>query len=268
MNFLLIAILFLAAFVASFFGVGGGVLYTPFQLWLGINFHEAAATSLLLILITSISSTIVYRHSHRVDWSLALVLEIPTTMGAYLGGILSQWLSTYILASLLGLILIIAAWIMIHPLNLQDAFWANIEKKEVSKWSWQRNWEGKMYFLDLRYVFPIMFVIGALISSVGISGGVLKVPLMVLLFKVPMSIAVGSSAFMVGLTATAGFLGHVTVGQVNWQAVLFLALPIFIGGQLGSRLSVHIQSQKLRGFYGWFLLLVALITFLRLLQIC
>lgn len=267
MNFLLIAILFLAAFIASLFGVGGGVLYTPFQLWLGIHFYEAAATSLLLILITSISSTIVYRHSHRVDWSLALILEVPTTMGAYLGGILSRWFSTYILASLLVLILIIAAWLMIRPLNFQDTFGAHIEKKKISKWSWQRNWQGKMHSFDLRYVFPVMFVIGALISSVGISGGVLKVPLMVLFFKVPMSIAVGSSAFMVGLTATAGFLGHATVGHVNWQVVLFLALPIFIGAQLGSRLSVHIQTQKLRGLYGWFLLLVALITFLRVLQI-
>lgn len=267
MNFLLIVILFLAAFVASFFGVGGGVLYTPFQLWLGVRFQEAAATSLLLILITSISSTIVYRHSHRVDWSLALVLEIPTTLGAYLGGILSRWLSTYLLASILVLILIIAAWIMIRPLHLQDAFWTHIERKEVSKWFWQRNWEGKMHSLDLRYVFPIMFVVGALISSVGISGGVLKIPLMVLLFKVPMSIAVGSSAFMVGLTATAGFLGHATVGDVNWQAVLFLALPIFIGAQIGSRLSVHLQTQKLRGLYGWFLLLVALITLLRVLNL-
>ncbi len=263
MRLLLSVILFLAAFIASLFGIGGGVLYTPFQLWLGVHFKEAASTSLLLILLTSISSTIVYRRTQRVDWSLAIMLEIPTTLGAFLGGIISYWFSTYILASLLILMLIVSALFMVRPLNFQHSFCARSEKWKRSKWLWKKNWVGKTYFLDLQCVFPVMFVMGALISIVGISGGIVKIPLMVLLFRVPMPIAVGSSAFMVGLTAASGFLGHATIGNVNWHTTLFFAIPVFIGAQLGSRLSTRIKAKELKTLYGWFLLLVAFITFLR-----
>ncbi|MCD6454192.1 MAG: sulfite exporter TauE/SafE family protein [Candidatus Aminicenantes bacterium] len=86
---------------------------------------------------------------------------------------------------------------------------------------------------------------------------------MVLLFGIPMPIAIGSSAFMVGLTALAGLLGHASIGHVNWHTALLLALPIFIGTQIGSRASIHIKIRDIKHLYGWFLVLIAMIAFLR-----
>ncbi len=263
MIFLLALILFFAALLASLFGLGGGVLYTPFQLWLGIPFQEAAATSLLLILITSFSSTIVFRKSHRVDWVLAILLEIPTTIGAFTGGILSNYFSTTLLTLLLVLLLFIAGGLMISPPRKQSVLCSHLGEKP-SPWFLSRHYDGQIHLIDLRCVLPVMFVTGALISIVGISGGSIKIPIMVLLFHVPMPVAIGSSAFMVGLTATAGLLGHASVGHVHWQMAALLALPVFIGSQLGSRLSVHLKSEKLKRWYGLFLLIVALITLLRI----
>ena len=262
MNPILMIILFFASFVASLFGIGGGVLYTPFQLWLNIPFQQAASTSLLLILITSLSSTIIYRQFKRVDWYLAIVLEIPTTIGAFIGGFLSHIFSTHFLASLLLLMLIVSAWFMIKPLNFKNSFCTYINKVDLPFWYWKRKWGNDIHALDLRCVIPIMLIAGMVISAAGISGGVIKIPLMVLLFKVPMSIAIGSSAFMVGLTAIAGLLGHITVGYMDWKSSLLLLIPVFIGAQIGSRLSVHTKSKKLKNLYGFFLLAVAAITFL------
>ena len=262
MNIILALVLFIASFIASLFGIGGGVLYTPFQIWMGIPFQQAASTSLLLILITSLSSTIIYRQFKRVDWYLAIILEIPTTIGAFIGGVISHRFSTHSLTSLLLLMLVISAWFMIRPLNLKHSFCAYINKENLPIWFWKRKWEGEIHAIDLRCALSVMFIVGTLISAVGISGGVIKIPLMVLLFKVPMSIAIGSSAFMVGLTATAGLLGHIAVGYVDWKSALILLIPVFIGAQIGSRLSVHTKSKKLKKLYGWFLLIVALITFL------
>ena len=78
-----------------------------------------------------------------------------------------------------------------------------------------------------------------------------------------MPIAIGSSAFMVGLTALAGLMGHASIGHVDWCTALLLALPVFIGAQIGSRASVHIKTRDIKHLYGWFLFLVAAITFLR-----
>lgn len=163
--------------------------------------------------------------------------------------------------------LIISALFMIKPLNLKHSLCAYINKENLPFLYWKRSWEGEIHALDLRCVLPFMFTAGALISAVGISGGVIKIPLMVLLFKVPMSIAIGSSIFMIGLTATAGLLGHITAGYVDWKSALLLLIPVFIGAQIGSRLSVHTKVKKLKNLYGWFLLIVAVITFLRIWKI-
>jgi uncharacterized membrane protein YfcA len=264
MILILSIILFFAALLAAFFGLGGGVLYTPFQLWLGIPFQEAAATSLLLILVTSFSATLIFRKSKQVDWILAFLLELPTTIGAFAGGVLSHYVSSVSLTILLTLLLFLAGGLMLFPPQNPANICASLNTK-ASRWFIIRHYEKQTLSIDLRCVLPIMFVVGALISIVGISGGAIKIPIMVLLFRIPMPLAIGSSAFMVGLTATAGLLGHASVGHVQWQTAAVLIVPVFIGSQLGSRLSVHLKSEKLKRWYGVFLILVAVFTILRVL---
>ncbi len=264
MNILLATVLFLSSLIAALFGLGGGILYTPFQLWLGIPFKEAASVSLFLILITSFSATIVFRKKNIVDWSLAIMLEIPTTIGAFLGGIISHYFSESFLVTLLAIMILFAAFFMIFKFKSKIFSCSYDKNLNNSKWLWKRVWTNKTYYLDLRCVFPIMFTLGTLISMVGVSGGVLKIPVMLLIFGIPLPVAIGSSAFMVGLTAAAGFLGHAAIGHVNWFNILILIIPVFIGAQLGSRLSVHLKSKNLKKLYGWFLILVAIITFLRI----
>jgi len=248
--------LLIASFIASLFGQGGGVLYTPLQIWNGIDFNTAASTSLFLIMITSFSSTLVFRKAHEVDWNMALALEFPTTLGAFLGGILSQYIPTRTLGLLMSALLFIAAWFMLHPPK------ENIRSKNSisSRWVWQRTFNGQVYHLDVRLMVPFMIAVGLVTSMVGIGGGALKVPLMVLLFGIPVPIAIGSSAFMVGLTATAGLLGHVSVGHFDWWSALVLSIPVFIGGQIGSRLSIHLNAQRLEKWFGVFIFLIAILS--------
>ncbi len=256
-------LLFAAALVASFFGVGGGILYTPLQIWLGVPMNQAVSTSLFLILVTSLSATFVFGKEGRVDFAFAVVMEIPTTAGAFLGGILSHYFHEKTLGALLISAIVIAALLMLAPPKKGLNFCSSdLDKK--SAFHWKRVWMGKTHYLNLLCIFPLMFTVGFFLSLVGISGGVIKIPIMVLLLGVPMSIAVGCSAFMVGLTATAGFLGHLSVGHVNWKALAILLIPVFLGAQIGSRLSAETRGERVRKLYGWFLILVAMITFAKL----
>ena len=257
MNLLEDLSLLLAAFVASLFGQGGGVLYTPLQAWNGVDLHAAAPISLFLILVISLSSTLVFRKAHQVDWSTALILEAPTTLGAFLGGRLSQYVSSRALGLLLFILLGTAAWFMLHPPKGKDR---SRILSHPSGWIWQHSVNGETYQLDLRLMIPVMMTVGVLTSLVGIGGGALKVPLMVLLFGIPVPIAIGSSAFMVGLTAAAGLLGHISIGSFNWIAALLLAIPVFIGGQIGSRLSIRLDALHLEKWFGVFILMVAFIS--------
>ncbi|MCB9419925.1 MAG: sulfite exporter TauE/SafE family protein [Ardenticatenaceae bacterium] len=258
MDLTVLIALILASLVASLFGQGGGVLFTPIQVATGTSFHQATATSLFLIMVISFSATLVFRKAHEINWKMALALEIPTMLGSFLGGIISHWIPENVLLFLLAGLLVLASVFLIRP----PAKINRNSRHGKSAWVWHFVWNDETYQLNLVLMLPIMFIVGILTSMTGIGGGVLKVPVMVLLFGIPMHIAVGSSAFMVGLTATAGLLGHVTVGHWDWRSSLLLAIPVLIGGQIGSHLSLRLDAGKLTRWFGVFLLLVAIYTVL------
>lgn len=258
MTLLLSLLLLLAAIAASMVGQGGGIFYTPIQVWLGVGFHQAATTSLFLIMVLSLSASLTFRKAHEIDWGLVAALELPTTLGAFLGGRLSRDVSEEALSLLLAALLTAAAWFMIRPHRARP-----IDPTPPGVLIWRRMHDGQPYGINLLLAPPIMAIVGLVTGMTGIGGGVLKVPVMNLLFRVPMPVAIGSSAAMVGITATGGFIGHVSVGHWDWRTSLVAALAVFVGAQIGSRLSVRVDKERLKTVLGWFLLAAAAVIALR-----
>ena len=259
MTLLLYFLLFLAAIAASMVGQGGGIFYTPIQVWLGVGFHQAAATSLFLIMVLSLSASLSFRKAHEIDWALVAALEIPTTLGAFLGGRLSRHLSEEALSLLLAALLTVAARFMIRSHRVRQIEPAAAPGVLV----WQRMHDGQPYIINLLLALPLMGIVGLLTGMTGIGGGVMKVPLMNLLFRIPMKVAIGSSAVMVGITATGGFIGHASTGHWDWRTSLLAAVAVFAGAQIGSRLSVNLDQERLKPLLGSFLLLAAALIALR-----
>jgi uncharacterized membrane protein YfcA len=81
---------------------------------------------------------------------------------------------------------------------------------------------------------------------VGISGGSFLVPLMVLAIGVPMHIAVATSTSLVLITATAGFLGHLTTGHFNLEMAMILAIVALTGSLIGTRLTLKANPKVLK----------------------
>jgi len=252
MLYLLAGLMFLVATAFSMLGQGGGSLYTPIQVWSGIDFHVAATTSLFLIMITSLSATIVFRKAKRVDWPLAIVLESVTALGGLTGGLLSGRFSGSFLMVLFAAVIAFAAVFMVR-----DFDWRRECTERRSFFGWRRRLGEQEYCVNLLLALPISFAAGAISGLVGVGGGVLKVPMMVLLFGIPMEIAVGSSAFMVGLTAAGGFAGHAAIGHWDWKTSVVLAIVVFAGGQLGARMSIGMDKKKMKKGFGWFLFGIA-----------
>jgi uncharacterized membrane protein YfcA len=241
------------AVVFSMLGLGGGVLYTPLQVWLGIDFHQAATTSLFLIMVTSLSASLVFHKAGKIDWPLAIVLETVTAAGAFGGGLMSAWLSGATLSILFAVVVALAALFMIRPLKERPTD----PEGPSGFFRWRRTMGKRSYRVNLAIALPISVAAGFLSALMGVGGGVLKVPMMVLALGIPADIAVGSSAFMVGLTASSGFAGHLLNGHWNWRLSLILAGAVFVGGQIGSRLSIHLGGERLKRGFGWFLILIA-----------
>jgi len=250
---ILTACMFVVAVVFSMLGQGGGVLYTPIQVFAGIDFHVSATTSLFLIMITSLSATIVFRKAKRVDWPLALALESVTALGGFAGGLLSARFTGTFLTALFAGIIAFAAVFMVRNFKRESRC-----APDRSGWlGWHRQLGEQTYCVNLLLALPISFLAGTISGLVGVGGGILKVPMMVLLFGIPMEVAVGSSAFMVGLTAAGGFAGHVALGHWDWQTSLILSVAVFIGGQIGARRSIGIDKNKMKKGFGWFLFAIA-----------
>ena len=259
MKLLLFLLVFVAAFVASMVGQGGGVYYTPIQVWSGIGFHQAATTSLLLVMVLSVSASLNFRKAHEIDWGLVAVLELPTTLGALLGGRLSRDVPEGALLMLLAALLTVSAFSMIRPHRAKRID----PPARTSIFIWRRVHDGQPYGINLLLALPLMAVIGFVTGMTGIGGGVLKVPVMNILFGIPMEVAIGSSDVMVGITATGGFFGHSSVGHWEWRSSLVSAVAVFVGAQIGSRLSLRVDKAWLKMILGWSLLVAAAMIVLR-----
>lgn len=244
---------FIAAGISSMVGIGGGVLYVPLLLAFDFPFYQAAAISIFIIMALSISASLVYHRVKLVDWKLALIIEPLTAIMSLVGGYYSSFIQINELKILFTLVLIVSGYFMIKPIKkIQDKF------INLRKWGyWQRKFGEEEYSVNLLIGLPLTALAGLMAGLLGIGGGVIKVPLMVLLLGVPMKIAIGTSCFMVGITALFGFWGHFFAGHFELKIALVLALVVFTGAQAGSRISVKVDKILLKKIYAVFLFLIS-----------
>ena len=244
---------FIAAAISSMIGIGGGVLYVPLLLAFDFPFYQAAAISIFIIMALSISASLVYHRVKLVDWKLALIIEPLTAIMSLVGGYYSSFIQINELKILFTLVLIVSGYFMIKPIKkIQDKF------INLRKWGyWQRKFGEEEYSVNLLIGLPLTALAGLMAGLLGIGGGVIKVPLMVLLLGVPMKIAIGTSCFMVGITALFGFWGHFFAGHFELKMALILALVVFAGAQAGSRISTKVDKILLKKIYAIFLFLIS-----------
>lgn len=239
------------AIVFSMVGQGGGVLYVPILLALGMGVHDATTTSLFVIVATSASAAIIYRRRRTVDWKLALIIEPPTIVLAFVGGLLANLLDAIILKIIFAVVLIIASILMMRPVKEQ------ITSEQQGWGHWKRTIGEKRYIVRLPGLMPVTAIAGFVAGMIGIAGGIFKLPAMVLIGRVPMRIAVGTSAFMVSITALSGLAGHLVGGSFNALVALPLAASAFVGGRVGSSLSMRVKAPALKTIFAVILLLTA-----------
>ena len=233
-------------------GLGGGVLYIPILLSLGVSIHDAVTISLFVILVMSISAVIIYHRRSTIDWKLAMVLEPPTAVLAFIGGILANNINETALIVIFAGVLFITSILLISPIK---------DRKAILSYGWgywHRRKKEIRYVVHLRGLIPISATAGFVAGMVGVSGGVFKLPAMVIIGRVPMRIAIGTSSFMVAITALAGLCGHVTSGTFEIGNALPLAAAAFVGGFIGSNISNRVKVPMLNIFVAGILFFISI----------
>lgn len=243
----------LISVVLSAIGLGGGAFYVPLLSALGHPFPVASSTSLFLIMLTGLSAFTRFQQAKLVDWQLALFMDVFTDLGAFIGGFTAVHFAANYLKITFGLVLVLAAYFIVGMQKRKA-----VERPQRSGFGyWQRSFGGEQYALFIPAIFPITFIIGYLSGALGIAGGLLKIPIMVLWFSVPAKIAVATSSLMVGLTGLLGFGGHLFTGQLDWKLTLGLGIIVITGGQIGARFSIKLEEKKIKQILALVLVITA-----------
>ena len=182
-------------------------------------------------------------------------MEIFTDLGAFTGGFTSVQFHPIVLKIMFSAVLIVIAFITIRV----KATDSRHKELKTGTGYWVRHFNGMSYSIPLFYMIPVTFLAGYLSGLMGIGGGVIKVPMMILWFSVPAKIAIATSSLMVSFTALTGLGGHLIHTRIDWTLAIILAVAAFIGGHLGSRFSMKLPESKVKTVVGFVFIAVAVL---------
>jgi len=223
-------------------GSGGSILTVPVLHYLLHQPEQVAiAGSLLVVGLIAAAACIPYAMAKLVDWRNVLWFGLPGMAGAWVGASLARWVPGTLQLALFAVVMLLAAWRMLRaaPVGATAA-----EPQLVA-------------------VVAGGTAVGALSGLVGVGGGFLIVPALVLLAAVPMSSAVGTSLAVIAMNSFTGFGKYLLVldakGLVlDWCTLLVVALVGVIGSVAGNRVGRRMPQATLRKLFGLFLVAMGL----------
>jgi len=248
---ILAGIILMIALVMTMTGRGGGNFYVLALVLSGISMHEAATTGQFILICSSLAATIVFRKKKVIDWKLVLLIGSMTLVSAFLGGFFSDKFDATLLKIIFAIFIFIASILMFKPVKNKP--------KPNKYYRIQFKSTHATYQINLIVLIPIVLITGFVSGMVGISGGSFLVPLMVLAIGVPMQVAVGTSTTLVLVTATAGFLGHLSMGHFDVRISIILAIAAIIGSLFGTQLTIKTNPKVLKIIFASTSMIAALI---------
>lgn len=220
----LIVVGMLVGVLSGMFGIGGGTVIVPALVWLGLSQRNAAATSTLAIVPTSISGVISYATGGHVDWLAAVLLFC----GMFVGGQIGSWL----LSRLPELVL---RWIFV-------AFLVFVVINQVS-FVPSRDHQIVMTVATGVCLALLGVVIGMLAGLLGIGGGALAVPALSILFGASDLIARGTSLLAMFPNSITTSVANMKRNLVHVKAALIIGLVAAVTAPLGTWIAGEVSPR-------------------------
>ena len=240
----------LAAVLGSMLGLGGGVFLVPiFTLFFGIDPKIAIAASAVSVITNSVVGSTVHLRNGFTNIRLAMLLGITTISGAILGAVVAIVADASVLNFVFGLVLLAAA---ISMLVRRQAAVPNSEPGDPDPFQLEASFTDRATGQITSYIpqrvklgLGASSFAGVLSGLLGVGGGVIQVPMMNLLMRVPVKAAAGTSSFLVGMTAVATATVFYADGKIDATVVVPAMIGIFVGSRLGSNLTSRVKTADL-----------------------
>ncbi|PZV18623.1 MAG: permease [Leptolyngbya sp.] len=230
-------------------GGGGSVLALPVLVYvMGVAPKSAIAMTLIIVGTVSLLGLIPHWRAGNVNLRTALVFGSATMVGTFTGAKIATLpaVSETFQMLLFAVVMLLAAGFMIYrsarPIQPDNPLASY--PKPVCKYCWL-------------WLLTEGLAVGLLTGLVGVGGGFAIVPALVLLAKLPMKQAIGTSLLIIIANSITGFLGYLGHVALDWHLIISFIFAASLGTIPGAYLARHIPAQKLQKSFGYFLLIVA-----------
>ena len=243
----------LVGIILGLIGGGGSILTVPILVYLiGLNPVTATAYSLFVVGTTSIFGAIQHIKDKSVNVRIAILFAIPALITVYLTRrflvpAIPESLFTFLnievtkhifIMLFFALIMIIASFSMIK--SSQSLQLKNFDIKH-----------------NTGFVIVEGIVVGTFTGIVGAGGGFLIVPTLVIVARLPMRLAIGTSLIIIAMKSLIGFLGDVQNIAIDWPFLIIFTSISVVGIYIGIYMAKFISGKNLKKGFGWFTLLMA-----------
>ena len=239
-------------------GGGGSILIVPVLVYLfKVNPTLATAYSLLVVGTASLVGSVQYARQKLIDYKTAVVFAIPAFLGVFLARV-------YVVPALPAEIHDFGSFVLTKDVLIMLVFATVMLLASISMIRGRKDAESEEEeTTPVQYNYPLIGLeglgVGALTGFVGAGGGFLIIPALVLLAKLPMKMAIGTSLVIISSKSLLGFVGDVFAqDSIDWIFLLSIT-GVSVGGIfIGTFLSKFIPGKKLKPAFGWFVLIMGI----------
>ena len=244
-------------------GAGGGFLLVPILLFVYPDTPPDTITAMSLVVVcaNAASGTVAYWRQRRIDLLTGALFAVATLPGAVAGAILVGYIPrqqfNVIFAAALGAI---GAWLLLsrQATAIRDPLTGRgVLRRRIT----DHTGYTYVYGYRLWHGLSISAVVGFVSSLLGIGGGIVHVPVMVVMLRFPVYVATATSHFVLALMALEATLVHVADGTLTWNIVLArsgaIAVGAIVGAQAGAYFSHRVRGDMILRALGGALIIVA-----------
>lgn len=224
-------------------GGGGSILTVPIFVYvLAFDPKLAIAMSLPVVGVTSLVGAVGHWRAGNVNLKTAALFGIVAMTAAYAGARLAAFLSGAVQLSLLAVIMVAAAISMF-----------NNARRATSGRTLE---SGSERSASLQLLLVVALCVGVVTGVVGIGGGFLIVPALVLLGGISMKQAVGTSLLVIAMNCASGFAGYIGRVDIPWMFVLGFTAIAVLGILVGTHLVRYVSQRALKQAFSVFLIVM------------
>ncbi|MAF78776.1 MAG: permease [Halobacteriovoraceae bacterium] len=228
-------------FSLGLLGGGGSILTVPILVYvMDMDPKVSIALSLAIVGMTSLVGVFGHYRKNNIHFRVALTFAPFAMIGTFLGAKISQFMSGSIQLILFACIMLLASVLMIRGRKDTEE---DLEKQKS---------------LPLATLAIQAIIVGIVTGLVGVGGGFLIVPALVLLSGLSMKKAVGTSLFIISLNSFSGFMGYLGLVEIPWPFLFKFSAFSAIGIFIGIALSQYVSQPTLKKIFGIFLIFMGL----------